>query len=209
MEQQPLYPPQPQFSPTPQVNPAAVTPPPAPEPAPPQKHRVKLILLIVAVTLFVVTLGAYGVWYFVVPKNTACLTRDDYQAIAGEALPDDAPFSPSVDFYGLEVEFNSDTKDFTDSEAGTEIKAIGQFAKEHPGTSLLVSIQAMYTDETKTITEERITAISTLLTEAGVNTKAISTSLKPYSASDSLDDNFDDVSGDIVSIAITSSETCQ
>lgn len=202
MEQQPLYPPQPQFSPTTQVNPPVVTPP--------QNNKSKHTkILIISLVLFTVALGAYAVWLLLAPKNAACLTREDYQAIAGEALPDDAPFSPTTDFYGLDIEFNSDSANFTDSKTEAALKSIGQFAKQHSGTSLLISIQAAYTDKSKTITEERATAVSKLLIEAGVSEKNVSTDLKLYDASDSLDDSYDDTSADTVSITITSSETCQ
>lgn len=205
MDEQPLYPAQPQFNPV--SPPAPQTPQPIP-PTPPHSHRKRLLIIVIA-SVLTIGVGAACAWYFIVPKTQSCLTRSDYQTITGEALADDAPFTPTIDFYGFDVEFNPEVTNYSDSGVESRLVAIAKFAKQHPKVSLNVTIQGMYTDTTRALATERAATINDLLVKSGMNSKAVASELKAYTPGDSQDETFSEDGNNILSITVASSETCK
>ena len=150
-----------------------------------------------------------ALYYFVLPKAQTCLTRADYQLIAGEALPDGVPFVPTIEFHGIEIEFATNSTIYVGAESESQLMTVGQFVEQHPITSLIVRIEGLYTQDTQTLTTERAAIIKNALIQSGIDEASITTKLTLYESGDSQDDTFMEDGSDTLYAIIASSETCK
>lgn len=180
-----------------------------PEPtSQPTTHHRKRYIIITLIVLVIA--GALYAWYALSSQGPTCLTRGDYQTLSGEIFPDDAPLAPSIDFYGFEIPFSENGTTYVDPATTSQIHTLGEFVTQHPQTSVIVTLQAMYRDDAaanmSNLMAQRIRAVTDSLTSAGIPSTAIKTDVRAYTP-DPYDDALD--SDNVVSLAITSSDVCR
>ena len=206
----------PENSPAPQPLPNPVPPqasdwlPPSPElqpVKPPHKSKVWLIFVGIAVLL---TTGIAIFLYATTQNTPTCLTTSDYETLSGETLPAEAPFTPTIDFYGFDVNFKPDASGYAEDTTLAQLKAVGTLHQQQPDTSMLISLEAMYiakgTTSTQALVSQRIETITAALVSAGMKPEQITSSVKQY-VEEPYGDSFTDT--DVVTLSLASATGCR
>lgn len=179
---------------------------PLPLPPPKPTSRRKLVII---VGLIIAILVVAAIVYFVVNRTPKipCLTRTDYTELTGEKLTKDTPFTPSVDFYGYDIEYTAGSTDYTEPAITIEqLQKIGQFLAAHKQVDIIVNLQTFTAEgSAETLATARLATIRTTLTDAGADKDSIKLIRKTIPN----DPNDDVESYNTVTLGITTAQACE
>lgn len=177
--------------------PDPIAPPPSPK-----KNRRPLIIGVLGACLLLVgaiiaLLAATG------GRTGACLTSSDYTSLTGDKV-DAATMSPTTNFYTSAITFKP-VAAALDESGTTSLNKIADFYKNHPDTSIMITIKSTYSaNSALPLTEERIAAVKAGLTAGGVAESSITAPVPEYLIPE--EDAAEDSSS--ILISITSNEKC-
>lgn len=149
-----------------------------PDQPPTRKVSKRTILLIVLIVLTVIMMSLL---FFFSPgqssKATACLTKDDYQALTGSAFGDEEEFAPAKNFFTYSVHFTDGSSNYDPEDKPSDkdvIMKVGDFYKSRDGKSIIINVSTEYVEDTDlSLSNERLTAITNDLIAAGVSESVI------------------------------------
>lgn len=177
----------------------------------PQTNPRSKKLLFAAIALLALMLIAVGVFALTRPGSSACLTPDDYAAFYGEAAYE-SQFEPTVSFYQNDYDFLPGTSTLNTAESDSPTIDAGNLARFYNARTekpMIFTVAAVYRkgdDASKKLANQRATSITSTLTQAGIPTELVQSSVTGYTLGD-IDSDLPDAA-DSVSLTLASTESC-
>lgn len=164
--------------------------------------KVPLLLLITTTLLTGVVIAVMAL----TSNTSTCLTNDDYTALTGDTYA--GKIDPTNNFYSDHVSFTQSAAEYADTSAQNLIARLSSFAKAHNKKSIIITIGATYTSPDRlALTQTRIDTVYNDLANAGVAKSMLQEDEPALVAPEEQEDSI--TTSDIVSIMVTSAESCK